>query len=180
MAHKEQQDFCLKIKKEYPMFFNKVKVLDVGSLDINGNNRNYFIDSDYTGIDLGKGKNVDLVCRACEFPIPNKKFDVIISTECFEHDMFLDKTLNHIVKLLRSGGLFLFTCAGIGRVEHGTKRYSQKSSPFTSSMDDEWSDYYKNLSEEMIRQIINVDDLFSKYQFSGNNTHNDLLFFGVK
>jgi len=59
--HKRVKDFILGIKQIHPEFFRDVDVLDCGSLDINGNNRQFFIDSLYTGIDIVDGKNVDVV-----------------------------------------------------------------------------------------------------------------------
>lgn len=44
MAHKTQILWCKKIKKEYPQYFVSKRVLDIGSLDINGNNRGLFED----------------------------------------------------------------------------------------------------------------------------------------
>ena len=52
MAHREQVEFCNKVKDLFPNHFHKVKVLDVGSFDCNGNDRGMFIDSEYIGIDL--------------------------------------------------------------------------------------------------------------------------------
>ena len=37
-------------------------VLDIGSLDVNGNNRCHFIEPrEYVGVDVGPGANVDVV-----------------------------------------------------------------------------------------------------------------------
>lgn len=47
MAHQAQIDFCTKIKNKIPQFFSNLKVLDVGSLDINGNNRYLFDNCEY-------------------------------------------------------------------------------------------------------------------------------------
>lgn len=63
MAHVEQQNYLTSIKNRFPAFFMGVNVLDIGSLDINGNNRYLFTDYTYTGIDIGEGANVDIVCR---------------------------------------------------------------------------------------------------------------------
>jgi hypothetical protein len=61
MAHKQQIEFCQKIKNSHSSFFSNKRVLDVGSLDVNGNNRYLFDNCEYTGIDIGNGKNVDIV-----------------------------------------------------------------------------------------------------------------------
>lgn len=178
MAHQEQKDFCLKVKNNHPIFFNNKNVLDVGSLDINGNNRYLFENCIIFGIDVGHGKNVDHVCKAHEFKTETR-YDVIISTECFEHDMFYDKTLNNIINLLEAGGMFIFTCATEGRAEHGTRRTTPCDAPLLSQYND-WQDYYKNLTEQDIRNVLTVDDIFSEYEFEINHISHDLYFWGIK
>jgi len=42
MSHGLQQDFFKRVKDHLPKFFTDVKVLDIGSLDINGNIRHLF------------------------------------------------------------------------------------------------------------------------------------------
>ena len=41
MAHHAQQEYCKSIKQMFPNLFTG-KVLDIGSMDINGNNRYLF------------------------------------------------------------------------------------------------------------------------------------------
>ena len=65
--------------------FDGRRVLDVGSGDINGNNRQYFGPGCYTGCDLAPGPNVDVVSPCHELPFEPATFDVIISSECLEH-----------------------------------------------------------------------------------------------
>lgn len=48
MAHKAQITYCNQIKQLYPEYFIGKNVLDVGSMDINGNNRYLFTDCNYT------------------------------------------------------------------------------------------------------------------------------------
>lgn len=179
MAHKQQIDFCKSVKDIYSEYFQNKIVLDCGSLDINGNNRYLFENCNYLGIDIGIGKNVDIVSTIHEFLYTDESFDVIISTECFEHDMYYKQSLLNIIRLLKSNGLFLFTCATTGRAEHGTKQTSAQNSPLTSAIE-EWSNYYKNLEECDIREAIDIDDIFSKYQFSTNDITHDLYFWGIK
>lgn len=54
MAHPEQVEFCTRIKNKFPDFFKNKNVLDVGSLDINGNNRYLFQNCSYTGVDVAR------------------------------------------------------------------------------------------------------------------------------
>ena len=178
MAHYQQQQYVASIKQKYPNFFKNSRVLDVGSLDINGNNREFFENSIYTGLDIAPGRNVDIVCKAHEY-ISDEKYDTVISTECLEHDKFYALTLNNCAQLLKSGGLFLFTCATTGRPEHGTRKSDVVSSPLTCQIED-WADYYKNITEEDVRKVLAVDQLFTTYEFSvGNETH-DLYFYGIR
>lgn len=174
MAHREQREWCELVKYAHDEFFVGTSVLDIGSLDINGNNRYLFEQCNYTGIDIGDGPNVDVVCSGHLFE-SDDLFDVVISTECFEHDEHWEQTLKNVINnLLKDGGLFLFSCAAPGRPEHGTKRTSPKDSPFTN-------DYYRNLSEADIRSVLDCDEIFSNYKFKTRiDFPQDLYFYGIK
>lgn len=179
MAHKEQVQFCMKIKSQFNFHFTHKRVLDVGSLDINGNNRYLFTNCDITGIDVGAGPNVDVVCVAHQFDRPDGYYETIISAECFEHDMFYADTIKNIIRLLAKGGMFIFTCATEGRAEHGTKASKPEDAPFLKNYDT-WGDYYKNLTEKDIRDVIDVDKFFIEYKFEINHKSHDLYFYGIK
>ena len=179
MAHEQQRDFCLSVSQKHPTHFFGKRVLDCGSLDVNGNNRYLFIGCSYLGIDVGTGRNVDIVSPIHEFNHPDESFDTIISTECFEHDKYYIKSLKNIVRLLKSGGMFIFSCATTGRKEHGTSKTTPQDSPLTNNIDG-WNDYYKNLEESDIRNAINIDEIFSKYEFSSQFITCDLYFWGIK
>lgn len=147
------------------------RVLEVGSLNINGSIRKFFDTDDYTGIDIVEGPDVDKVCKGHEFK-STKKFDVVCSTECFEHDEYYQKTLKNMVRLLKSGGLMFFTCGTTGRAEHGTR-----------ATGNEWGtspDYYRNVTEEDVREVIDIEKTFSKFEFSVNDKTKDLYFKGIK
>lgn len=179
MAHTEQIEFCTEVKSRYPNFFHHKFVLDIGSLDINGNNGFLFDNCLYLGIDVATGRNVDIVSKGHELNLPDGTFDCIISTECFEHDQYYAQTIQNILRMLKPGGMFMFTCATDGRPEHGTKRTSPQDAPLIQDIE-MWGDYYKNLTESDIREIIDVDQLFSEYSFSVNKKSKDLYFFGIK
>lgn len=173
MAHKAQRDFVEKVKRSFPLFFFNSSVIDIGSRDVNGTNRDHFHNCEYVGIDVTEGPNVDVVMPGHEYD--SDPVDVTISTECFEHDMFWDKTIRNMIRLTKNGGLFIFTCASDGRPEHGTRASSEGEEHWDQAL---WPDYYMNLNEAHIRQAINVDKTFSSYGFVVNGS--DLYFFGVK
>jgi autotransporter strand-loop-strand O-heptosyltransferase len=183
MAHKEQTQFCQKVKEKFPNYFIDKKVLDVGSLDINGSNKNLFENCTYIGIDVGEGNNVDVIAIGHLYDAPDEYFDTIISTEVFEHDMYYEKTIENIIRMLKPGGLFLFTCAAPGRPEHGTKRKGEWNAPLLSQISEEWSNYYKNLTEKDIRKTSSFNIWFPDGHFEINNQAeipSDLYFYGIK
>jgi hypothetical protein len=178
MAHFQQQQYVLSVRERFPKYFINSDVLDIGSLDVNGNNRFYFTNCNYLGIDIAWGRNVDMVSRGHEYK-SEKLYDTIISTECLEHDKFYPLTLKNCINLLKSGGMLVFTCATTGRGEHGTRRTHPESSPLTVQVED-WQDYYKNLTEDDIREALEIDLIFSSYEFVVNPESCDLYFCGIK
>ena len=84
--HPEASDFLNFVKSNFTDFFENKKVLDVGSGDINGNNRYLFNNCDYIGNDVIQTSNVTIVSKTKDLPFENNSFDTIISSECFEHD----------------------------------------------------------------------------------------------
>jgi len=180
MSHELQQDFFKRIKDHLPKFFTDVKVLDIGSLDINGNIKHSFEQPFYyVGVDLGKGDNVDVVCPGHLYD-SGFLFDVVTSAECFEHDMFYARTLQNMVKLLRPGGLLVFTCASTGRPEHGTLRSYPTDAPFLEGVDEKWANYYKNLTEDDIRAVMDINNTFTEFNFEFEPRSCDLYFWGIK
>lgn len=179
MAHPEQVTFCKSVQALHPSFFSNRLVLDIGSLDINGNNHYLFDNCMYIGVDLKPGKNVDIVSKGHELKFPDESFDLIISTECFEHDYYYKKTLPNILRMIKPGGMFMFSCATTGRPEHGTRMTTPEDAPFMSDFG-EWGDYYKNLDENDIREVIDIEKIFEIFNFSINKNSHDIYFWEIK
>jgi SAM-dependent methyltransferase len=169
------REFLERVKRDHPEHFWRVRVLDCGSLDINGCNRDLWnLESGYTGIDLGPGKNVNMVMAIEDADWREGHFHCIISTECFEHNPNWRSGLLNMVRMLRPGGLLIVTCATIGRDPHGVPENSPYDSPYTLD-----NGYYKNLTEQDIRAVINADD-FEHFEFAVNEESHDLYFHAVK
>jgi SAM-dependent methyltransferase len=178
--HPEAKEFTLFVKKILTDFFIKKNVLDVGSGDINGNNRLLFEQCNYIGNDLIKAKNVTIVCKTKDLPAQNNTFDTIISTECFEHDPEYKESLKKIYDILKPDGLFCFTCASTDRPEHGTRRTSPGCSYGTIGNLPDMVDYYKNLTEKDINYVLELNALFSVWDTYYNSISKDLYFVGIK
>jgi len=174
--HPVQQRWCEGIKERFPKYFKGKVVLDVGSLDINGNNRYLFEDCMYIGLDVIPGKNVNVVSIAHEYKASDGIFDVVLSTNTLEHDMYYRLTLQKMVRLLKERGFMLFSVATSWR-EHGTVNTTPNQSG-TSQMGIAWQNYYKNLSEEDIRSAIDPEKEFLQFEFSVEDR--DLRFWGIK
>jgi SAM-dependent methyltransferase len=171
VSHQAQIDFVSSVKAQFPEFFAGGRVLEIGSLNINGSVRDFFVNAEeYVGCDLGEGKGVDIVCAGHELPYADGHFDVAISCECFEHDRHWRKTFSKMVDLVRVGGLVVFSCATTGRREHGTTRTSPADAPFTN-------DYYMNLEAGHFGLLVKR---FSRHEFSENQSPRDLYFWGIK
>lgn len=188
MAHKEQNEFVYRTKERFPQHFTNKKVLGIGTFDVCGTEDAYFDDCEYAGLDLGPGPGVDIVCPAQEYDAPDSSYDTIISCECFEHNPYYKETLQNSVRLLKSGGMLIFTCATTGRPVHGTSSLedaSKKKFPNWKTMPnvtrENWdNDYYKNLTELDIRECIDIEDSFSSFSFEVEGNHHDLFFWGIK
>lgn len=169
MAHAAQRDFTIDVKNRLPEYFRGRKVLDCGSLNINGDNRFLFEQCDYLGIDVCSGTNVDVVTLIHEHEAEDGSYDVVISTEALEHDRHWRLSLQKMLRVLKPGGLLVLTCATTGRPPHF---YGPS----------EWGEYYANLSEEDIRSEISIETAFASHEFRVEKmrSEGDLYFWGIK
>ncbi len=113
------------------------RVLEIGSLDVNGTIRGYFGDPIvYTGLDIAEGPGVDIVADARTWE-PTQSFNCVVCTEVFEHC----ENWQAIIAMAAKTGAntFIATCAGPDRNPH-----SAYGGPWLND------EYYKNVTlEEM-------------------------------
>lgn len=167
--HKRVKLYCEQVKEEFPRFFTNVHVLDVGSLDVNGNNRYLFDKSTYIGVDIKEGKNVDIVCPCHKLDFKDESFDVIISTEMLEHDPYWYESLRKMSKMLKPDGLLLLSCATPPRAKHYIQR---------RGVGEEWIEYYRNIEIEDLVKGIDVYEQFAKVNI--DMVRGDLRFHAIK
>lgn len=103
MTNFNKKEFCKKIKEKFSNYFIGRKVLD-----INGENKDLFNECNYLGLGLDDDKN--LIFTPYLFDGPDNYFDTIIYTDGLNHDLFYTETIKNIIRMLKPGGLFLFTC----------------------------------------------------------------------
>lgn len=178
MAHIEQLSFVEILSKKILKFNKPLRILEIGSYDVNGSIRQFFEHSQYIGVDLIEGKGVDIVGDGHTLDYGDDSFEIVISCESFEHNPYWKETFLNMIRMTQKGGLVVFTCATTGRPEHGTTRTSCIDSPGTIQM--KW-DYYKNLEEaDFYNEIPNFNQYFSRSLFIKNRQSNDIYFIGIK
>lgn len=106
----------------------EVKVLDVGSYNVNGCYRTLFAGSKakYTGLDISPGPNVDIVVEDSYNwdEIEDECFDYIISGNAFEHIEFPWLTIRQIYKKLKPEGIIcILTPFSLGEHRYPTDCY---------------------------------------------------------
>ncbi len=92
------------------------KTLDIGSMNLNGCVRELF--TDYTGLDMRSGPNVDIVANSHEIPFPNKHFVNVLNLETMEHDNKFWETAREMYRVCAPGGHVVITVPGVGFPKH--------------------------------------------------------------
>ncbi len=146
------QDWMKKIKPQLPKSLGRV--LEIGSLNINGTAREYFTADEWIGIDMVDGKDVDLVMNAHDitkrFPIGDK-FDTIVCMNTLEHDNKFWITLEQINSVLKKGGYLIFAQPTL-------------NFPIHNYPDDYWR-LTKSALEQVIFEgykILDIEEVYSK------------------
>jgi len=88
-------------------------VVDIGSLDMNGNYRSLFPDSEYIGVDIVEGRNVDILMDSEEWK-KLKNADVVICGQTLEHVADIPELMKSIFNVLRPGGLLCMIAPSAG------------------------------------------------------------------
>lgn len=133
------QDWMTKVREKALVPMNLGKVLEIGSLNINGTARDYFKADSWIGIDMVAGKDVDKVMNAHDIWLESEwrdNFDAIVCMNTLEHDDKFWITLEQINKVLKKGGYFIFAQPTI-------------EFPIHSHPDDYW-----RVTESAVRKVI--------------------------
>ena len=95
----------------------KATVVDIGSYDINGNYRGFFLEGKYIGVDIQPGPNVDILMGSEEW---NKieNVDAVISGQTIEHVADIPVWMTAIYMVLKPGGLLCIIAPSAGPPAH--------------------------------------------------------------
>lgn len=96
------------------------KVLEVGSLDVNGNVKEYVTFKNYIGTDMREGRNVEIVINGHNLTdkFEKESFDLVICFDTFEHDDKFWLTLEQMKKVLKTGGYLIIGAPGRNCPQH--------------------------------------------------------------
>jgi SAM-dependent methyltransferase len=104
------------VKKYFQGNGNVFTVVDVGSFDFNGSYRDIFAGFNYIGVDIQKGKNVDVVMESeYDTGLPESYADIVISGQCLEHCRNPFKLVGEMFRICKPGG----TCIVCAPFVHG-------------------------------------------------------------
>lgn len=108
-------------EKFIPQGGPRLKILDVGSCNVNGTYRDFLPADrfDYTGLDMAAGPNVDVVPEFLYSwsELEDDAFDIVISGQVFEHAEFFWLTAAEMTRVLKKDGL-MCVIAPNGFAEH--------------------------------------------------------------
>jgi SAM-dependent methyltransferase len=107
------------IQKHAPKKTEGLRVLEIGSYNVNGTTRPLFRGARYVGLDRRPGREVNVVADGAEWDGDGKPFDVVVSTEALEHAPDPGAVLRNARKLLTMGGRLMLTAASLEREPHG-------------------------------------------------------------
>ncbi len=141
-----------------------VSVLDIGGRNINGSVRDLFPGAaPYTALDILPGDGVDIVADASTWT-PDRKYDVVVCTEVFEHTASWPAICGTVFRSLRPEGKAILTMAGPGRAPH-------------SAIDGGWQlhpgEYYGNVDPGELERVLKAcgfADITVDYQPSPADT----------
>lgn len=177
MSHSEALDFFRLVASCNQTNLNAFQICEIGSFDVNGSIRSIFAGAKtYVGVDVVPGPGVDEVCKGHMFLAPDSSFDLVLSSECLEHDPYWVLTIENMARIVRPGGIVVISCASDGRVEHGTSRTRPRDSPGSLLL----GDYYRNINPAELLSRVEELEVFCSSVLVHNRYSSDIYFAGIR
>lgn len=128
-------------------------VAELGSRNINGSVRYLFHKAErYVGVDVVNGIDVDVVADAATWE-PLTRFDCVVCAEVLEHTEAAPRIVANAARLLNPGGMFIMTCAGVGRTPHSA----------VDGLAVRAGEFYRNVAEHTLNDWLTDAD-FAEWQ----------------
>ncbi len=141
-------------------------VLEIGSRDVNGTVRWLFSGRRYIGSDIAPGPGVDIVAGGEDITLDTPAA-VVVTTETLEHTAEAEVICRNAYRLLQPGGVFIVTCAGVGRLPHS----AIDGGPLRAG------EFYANVSADDLRRWLSE---FSRRDIVENPAAGDIYATAVK
>lgn len=119
--HESSLNAMRRFHERYVAKLSQPRILEVGSLDVNGSYREIFSQTpcEYVGVDVIDGPGVDLVVQPWRWSVfDDSDFDVVISGQCLEHDKKFWLTLGEIGRVLSPGGVVCVIAPSLTKYHH--------------------------------------------------------------
>jgi SAM-dependent methyltransferase len=127
-------------------------VAEFGARNINGSVRYLFDKAErYIGVDVVSGLDVDVVADAATWD-PDVRFDCVVCAEVLEHTEAAPRVVANAARLLNPGGVFIMTCAGVGRKPHSA----------VDGLEIRDDEFYRNVGEATLNRWLAIAD-FSEW-----------------
>lgn len=125
-----------KLVEKYLDEKTKLKILDVGSLDLNGSYRHLFDKPKwkYIGADIEEGRNVDIVLSDPYIwkEFGDKSFDVVITGQTLEHVAIFWDIMKEMKRVLKDGGYLFMIAPSFGATHQKPDFYRFGASGFSA------------------------------------------------
>lgn len=142
--HEQAQAFFESHLKGMP----PLRVVEFGSLNVNGSLRQIYEAESWWGLDLIAGRDVDLVADAAWWRT-DKRYDLCLCAEVFEHTPEWPQIIQTAHDVLVPGGLLLASCATGERPPHSVG--GGPLEPF---------EFYRNVpADEMVDALVGWTDV---------------------
>jgi SAM-dependent methyltransferase len=144
-------------------------VVELGSFIVNGTIRPLFFECCwYEGVDVRAGDGVTVVCDAAKYK-PGFLVDIVVTTEMLEHSPNQKGVIANVAKILKPGGVFILTAAGVERPPHNND--GNHGIP-----EDE---FYKNISEEDLAKWLTAAR-FANFTITRNEKIGDIYCVAIR
>ncbi len=167
-ARSEQRFFLGLLKRHLPAWFRERTVLEICRPGVPPATGEWFercrIVATSTAPPKGPAEGPEA------FSASSGTFDTIVSCEALEHLPQWRDAFENAIRMLKPDGLMAVSCAGLGRRQHETARYSAPG-----ATTDTW---YRNLAPEDFAGI-DLDAHFGAWAWFEDRTVHDLTFVGL-